>query len=232
MNFIERLHMIHRFWRYRLITEKGDIKFLLQQNLTGRVVIDIGANKGIYSYWMSKKVGENGRVIAFEPQPELEKHLVELKSAFKLHNLIIVNKGLSSLRDKRKLFRPEVGSGSASFNQHSSDWQSIEVDVVTLDEYYDNSRPIKFIKCDVEGHEYEVLKGSHQILIRDKPCLLFECHHSEAERGDIFSYLTGLSYDGFFTYKNKLIHFTKFRDFPYRKKGESHRNYIFLSKEA
>jgi len=74
--------MFLRVWRYRLRTEKDDIRFLLNKDLKGDTVIDIGANKGIYSYWMSKKVGEEGKVVAFEPQPKLMDHLTQLKADF------------------------------------------------------------------------------------------------------------------------------------------------------
>lgn len=98
---------------------------------------------------------------------------------------------------------------------------------MTLDEYYKESEPIKFIKCDVEGHELDVFKGAYEILLRDKPCLLFECHHEEAGKGEIFSFLKKLGYDGFFLHRSDLIHYSKFREYPCRKKTESHRNYIF-----
>lgn len=222
--------MLHSVWHYRFNTEKDDIRFLLQLNLTGKTVIDIGANKGIYSYLMSRKVGPEGKVIAFEPQPELENHLLDFKTSFNLNNLYIIKKGLSDSSGSANLFRPEPKSGGASLNMSatSKDWQSILVDITTLDSYYDNLTNIAFIKCDVEGHEYAVFKGGQHLLKRDKPCLLFECHHNEAQKYKLFSYLTGLGFDGFFAYGGKMIHFSKFEQYPYRRKNENHRNYIFL----
>ena len=37
----------------------------------GDTAIDIGAHKGAYTYWMSKYVGNEGRVFSFEPQREI-----------------------------------------------------------------------------------------------------------------------------------------------------------------
>lgn len=230
MNFFQKTHMLHSAWHYRLNTEKNDIYFLLNQELEGKTVIDIGANKGIYSYWMSKKVGPKGKVFAFEPQPELEKQLQDLKKSFKLDNLAIINKGLSCVKGREKLFRPEPGSGAASLHNNCPNWQAIDVDITTLDDYYDKLSQVKFIKCDVEGHELNVFKGSRRILKRDNPCLLFECHHAEAQKQDLFLYLISLGYDGFFCHKKNLIHFSEFNNYPYRKKKERHRNYIFLPK--
>lgn len=231
MNFFQKLHMLHSAWHYRINTEKEDIRFLMNQDLKGRTVIDIGANKGIYSYWMSKKAGPDGKVVAFEPQPELEKHLIDFKKSFKLENLHIINKGLSSGSSVRELFRPESGSGAARLNNEGVDWPSISISLSTLDSYCEDFSNVAFIKCDVEGHEFHVFKGGQRLLKRDKPCLLFECHHDEAEKQDLFLYLTSLGYDGFFSRNGRMIHFSKFSEYPYRRKIERHRNYIFIHKE-
>lgn len=234
MNLIQKLHMLHSAWHYRLNTEKNDIRFLLGLDLKGKTVIDIGANRGIYSYWMEKTVGPAGKVVAFEPQPELEAHLLDFKAAFKFDNLRIIRKGLSSHNGSQKLFRSEPGSGGASLNQSqaSNGCQAIPVEVSTLDAYYDEFTDVAFIKCDVEGHEHDVFRGGQRLLERDRPCLLFECHHDEAKKQDLFSFLTSLGYDGFFTGKKGMIHFSRFDQYPYRRENEHHRNYIFLHPDS
>ena len=71
MRLFDRLHFLHRAWRYRLRAERDELAFVLSRDLRGATVLDIGANRGIYSYWMHRVVGATGQVIAFEPQPEL-----------------------------------------------------------------------------------------------------------------------------------------------------------------
>ncbi|MCF8092069.1 MAG: FkbM family methyltransferase [Desulfotignum sp.] len=182
---------------------------------------------------MTKTVGPEGKVIAFEPQPELESHLLGLKSSFKLENLSIIRKGLSSKPGLLELYRSEPGSGGATLNKNQGPdtWQAVPVEVTTLDNYEDQLRDVGFIKCDVEGHEHDVFKGARNLLKRDKPCLLFECHHEEARKKNLFSYLISLGYDGFFPVMKEMIHFSRFDKFPYRRKNEHHRNYIFLHPE-
>lgn len=65
-----KLHMLHRCWRYRLRTEKESIRYILSINkkIQSITAIDIGANRGIYSYWLSKQVSKGGQIIAFEPR--------------------------------------------------------------------------------------------------------------------------------------------------------------------
>lgn len=233
LSFIQKMSALHRIWRYRLNTEKESVGFLLRQNLLNKTAVDVGGNKGIYSYWMSKMVGEKGAVVVFEPQPELGGYLESLRYSFQLNNLTIVNRALSSSAGQQNLYRYKVGDGGASLiNNSNDDRQSVEVEVATLDNYFSswNGPKIEFIKCDVEGNELEVFKGAKDRLLEDRPTLLFECHHEEAEKGELFSFLVSLGYEGFFFSGNERIHYSKFNCYSYSKPGVSHRNYIFVCK--
>ena len=69
--FIDHAHFLVRCLRYRFRTEKLEIKTMMRLKLGGATVLDIGANKGIYCFWMVRAGGPSGSVIAFEPQPEM-----------------------------------------------------------------------------------------------------------------------------------------------------------------
>ncbi len=233
LSFIQKAKALHRIWRYRLNTEKDSIGFLLRQDLLKKTAVDIGGNKGIYSYWMSKVVGEKGAVVVFEPQPELGNYLESFRSSFKLNNLTIVNRALSSSIGQQNLYRVKVGDGGASLiNDSNGDRQSIKVEVTTLDQYFSDWKgpKIELIKCDVEGNELAVFKGAKNKLLEDGPTLIFECHHKEGEKGELFSFLVSLGYEGFFFSGKERIHYSKFNNYSYPKPGVSHRNYIFVCK--
>jgi len=73
--------------------------------------------------------------------------------------------------------------------------------VTTLDEFFGTDTPVKLIKCDVEGHEYEVFKGGERLLRTHRPMVLFECedrHHRQKDWRDTFAFLEGLGYQGAF----------------------------------
>ena len=210
-------------------------------------MLDIGANRGIYSIYMSRSARINGKVIAFEAQPELNEYLHAVKDNFSLNNLEIVNKALSSKSGIMTLKRESVGSGSASFDFYSNDEDidSLNVPVITLDNFFASRSEeiISFIKCDVEGHEAEVFYGAEKILRKYMPTLLFECHRSEEEKGDLFSFLSRLGYTGFFYHvepmdhanifrrgKGQYIHYTEYTDYEYCRPSVEHRNYIFVKK--
>jgi hypothetical protein len=89
------------------------------------------------------------------------------------------------------------------------------VKVDTLDNYFSSAdkRPVKFIKCDVEGHELEVFRGGEKILKKDMPILLFECEARHLQSGDVkevFSFLEDLGYSGQFFANGKITSLDKF----------------------
>lgn len=135
--------------------------------------IDVGAHRGDILINMIKAAPE-GKHFAFEPLPELYDFL---KTRFngkatvypfalgnengKLpFNHVTTNPAYSGLL-KRKYARPEMD-------------ESIEVEVRKLDEIIPIEIPITFIKIDVEGAEFGVLRGAAKILRRWKPVLIYE----------------------------------------------------------
>ena len=91
MTILEKIHMILRCWRYRFKSEVHSINYVRSLKLKDMTMLDIGANRGIYSIYMSRVAGKKGKVIAFEAQPELKKSLFELRKSFNLDNLEIIN---------------------------------------------------------------------------------------------------------------------------------------------
>lgn len=233
MRIRERIIAVHRAWRYRLRAEREEISFLLSRDLDGQTVVDIGANRGVYSYWMHKKVGPQGKVIAFEPQAELCCYLNDLKNAFRLTQLTIVNAGLSSRPGEQQLVRPKHHWAGASLEIHPSpDTDCLQVRLTTLDDYFLDSamRPLRFIKCDVEKHEYDVFQGGRHVLQADRPDLLFESFDSEVQEGSLFSYLNELGYEGFFFVRGRLTPVSQYE----KLRGtipKPYFNYVFLNRD-
>ena len=245
LNLFQKLHMVHRCWRLRFKSEVPSIRYVREAGLSGTTVIDIGANKGVFSIYMSRAAGANGRLIAFEAQPELGDHLEDVRRSFGLDNMTIVNQGLSSSTGVLTMRRSVAGSGMASFhNPPSGELQEIDIPVIRLDDYanHNDLGPVSFIKCDVEGHELEVFRGAAALLTQYKPTLLFECHDDEADRGELFAFLTGLGYDGYFFYVSRADHKSLLHkgrgqfipvdqraSYPHVHPAVRHRNFIFVA---
>ncbi len=199
-----RARLLYRAHRYRWKLDPAEIAFVLAHARPGTTAIDIGAHKGGYAYWMARGVGPEGRLIAFEPQPELA---ARLRLAFQgARNVTIENRGLSNLNGQLTLNVPGTGpSPGASFEAARATAPAarrFEVDVSTLDARLAGPHPrVSLIKCDVEGHELAVFMGAERTLRTERPALLFECeerHHGGGGIAGVFAWLAGLGYGGFF----------------------------------
>ena len=225
--------MQHRFWRYRQRKEAAEIHFMQSLDLKGKTALDIGANKGVYSYWLSRAVGKQGHVVAFEPQPELQQHLEDLLQTFALTNTRLVASALSNSEGTTRLYRSKAGAGDASFTPESG-WESVNVQKQTLDNFVRREQitDIAYIKCDVEGHELATIQGAIDVISQQQPILQIECHDNEARQGDLFRLINSLGYDGFFFLNRQKIHYSEFHRVPYRKPETDHRNYLFTHSEG
>ena len=123
----------------------------------------------------------------------------------------------------------EAGHGGGSIESISPEHmneQAVSVEMISLDEIQHSfPRPVRFIKCDVEGHELSVFKGAVDLLQTDKPTILVEIHQGQVESVD--KLLRSYGFTGSFISQNKRIPIDQFADHPYRKPSEVHRNYIF-----
>ncbi len=240
MNLWERTRVVYRAWRYRLRTERPETLFLLEHLRSGQTALDIGSHKGVYAYWMHKRVGPAGRVIAFEPQPELAAYIARMKRAFGFDRLTIVNAALSTTAGTRDLFQPVVNPrGAATLEKVPGGGKTLQVSTIVLDDYLDaaGARPVHFIKCDVEGHELDVFRGGERMLSEDRPKLLFECQdfrHSEGQTRRVFQFLDRLGYEGYFFEGGKPTPVSRFRPEIHQTPGRTPPldNFAFLPRKG
>jgi len=202
MTFVKKLHFLHRAYRYRFRSEPFGIKFVRDRLSPGDTAIDIGANRGLFSYWMSKSIGPSGKLVAFEPQPELQETLASVKGEFSLTNLEVVPAGLSDEIGQFTLKRPMQNWGGASLEKRGSQelgYEEFDVSVTTLDLFAEQHglANVSLIKCDVEGHELKVFRGGEQLLKTNRPAILFECDDPNVPDCDVFHYLESIGYKGF-----------------------------------
>ena len=159
----------------------------------GDTVIDIGAHMGRYTITSSKYVGPNGKVIAVEAHPYNFKMLERNISLNRLANVTAIRCALYSKREKVKLYLPDEKQGYTMHHSVMSNYlitkynekieqYYIEVQAYALDELLSNTgvNQVNWIKIDVEGAEYEVLKGAKAILAASKPIsILVEIHGTD-----------------------------------------------------
>jgi FkbM family methyltransferase len=234
--FIDNAHFLVRCLRYRFRTEKLQIRTMMRLRLNGATVLDIGANKGIYCFWMMRAVGRSGRVIAFEPQPEMRDSIERRKLRFDWRNLRVMNVALSNSDGSMNLSRQRVGDGSATLEvarRRSTD-ATLDVRVTRLDAMPEETfRYLKFIKCDVEGHELNVFLGGEQTLRRHRPIVQFESTVTDPRTQQIFQFFRRLGYSGVLLLGNRYLPDTNPDAVPHYKFGmEGHRDFLFFPPEA
>lgn len=221
------LQMQVRLRRYRRDTERDTFRYLKTLSLSDTTVLDIGANKGIYSLYFSKIMLKSGEIWAFEPQPELKKQLTKLQRLTG-PSLKVFSFGLSNSAHSEMLYRKKPGHGGASLEVNNQPEQ-VSIEVKPLDKVIESHPPIKpisLIKCDVENHELAVLQGAEATLRKYHPKLIVECHDEIARSGALFNFLESLDYTGFFFHEGIKHALNEWSSFPYRK-SDNHRNYFF-----
>ena len=172
------------------------------------IAVDIGANKGAYTYALSRLVGKNGLVVSIEPIEELAAYIA--RACRQLNLPVQVKQCCLSDRDgDGYLFIPlevsELQAGLATLNKKTSpQGEQRQVKIRCLDEMLrGRNKRISFIKCDVEGHELKVFQGAINILKSDRPKIIVEIeqHHCDEPMESRFIFFKENGYEGFF-----LIH--------------------------
>ena len=145
-------------------------QFIKDRNLQKVVALDVGANIGNWSASIVSTLPA-ARIVAFEPSREA---FSDLANRFReLPNVSCVNSALGKSDEKATLFADESASGLSSLTKRRVAHFGItfnyseEVEIAKLDTWI-KSQPEDFspnvLKMDVEGHEFDVLRGAEETL--------------------------------------------------------------------
>ena len=158
----------------------------------GDVVIDVGANVGIFTLKVAKTVGRSGLCIAIEPEPINFKLLEENTKQY--NNVVRLQEAVGDAEGYVKLYLAETSVGHSIKKDYGLG--HITVKMETLDRIVErfNIKKVDFIKIDTEGCEFEVLKGSKKILSLFGPNLALECHSTQ-DLHKILNYLKHFGYE-------------------------------------
>ena len=178
----------------------------------GECAMDVGANIGQMTSLMAAKVGIKGKVIAFEPHPEIAEELrhnvctdtcggrvsveqVALgdhdgEAVLGIPNNFSANRGLASLISSDDLPPNETSVGEV-------------VQLRRLDHIVEQTEQVALMKIDVEGHELGVLEGATALIrnggIRD---ILFEDHAKDPYETPVAHFFREQGYTLFYLSRN------------------------------
>jgi FkbM family methyltransferase len=142
---------------------------------SGDFVMDVGANHGQHARLFAQMVGTNGRVLCFEADPFICESLTK-GAADSLTPITVENVALGDFEFGNEIlfYRHKLRDQEGSiFQRETSDkYESIAVAGRKLDDFV-HENPT-FVKVDVEGAEYEILKGAKNILKLKSPLVGIE----------------------------------------------------------
>lgn len=151
-------------------------KVVLSEN---DVVIDAGANLGVWTIFASSRVGPDGKIYAFEPASHIRKYLeqnVELNLA---KNVNIVPLALGETTGSLTLYFRSIEDATGVLERATGKLKKEIVIQTTLDRFIlDNKiKKVDFIKMDIEGMERNALKGARAVIDTFKPKLSICTYH-------------------------------------------------------
>ena len=190
------------------LPENRDFETFMHLAGPGSVVIDVGANFGLYALSAAVYGRPHGWVFAFEPAPNafalLERNIAENG----MGAVVTAKQAAVAATAGRAQFHVGRDVSFSSLHRTSrlaDEAETVDVEVVTLDEALAHVQSIDLLKIDVEGGEGDVLRGALEVLRRSRaPIVQFEFSHKnmdEARRAAFDETVALLASEGFRIYR-------------------------------
>lgn len=234
---VNRLKKSHYLRKVRGISACAEPDLEIVEQLVGRgdVVADLGANIGVYTVFLSRLVGDTGRVYSFEPMPVTFGFLKNNVTRLGLRNVVLRQAAITDRVCNATMAVPKDEAGAENFYQAAIVLDgampradiTVTVDGLPLDEAISaDVEHIKFIKCDVEGHELHCLRGAIKVISRCRPAWLMEVGGDPEQTGSnaasVFAFMRDAGYGAWIFRQGRLE--------PWTPKLRSV-NYLFLYPE-
>lgn len=190
--------------------ERAEWSFYLSKLRAGMTVFDAGANVGLLTLLFSRFVRENGQVHAFEATASTFERLHTTCDAARCQNVTLNHVALADQSGTLALYvyDTEHASWNSLANRPLADYgiavQPVGIEsvtAITLDDYCTEHAitRVDLLKLDVEGAEYQVLRGAEKLLAAHRiGCCVFEFGQATLDMGNsasaIRAYLRGHGY--------------------------------------
>lgn len=157
----------------------GELRFLWKYLQPGMIFVDVGAFHGIYSTIAAKRLGDRGRVVAFEPSPRdrrrLQLHLRYngIKSVVVERYAVAAGRGEAALKVVVGGYQNMNSLRAPAVDQPV---QQVVVQTIALDEYLNRNQidKVDLMKVDAEGAEIQIFNGAKTLLSRYRPLVICE----------------------------------------------------------
>lgn len=229
LHALKKVHYARKLKTFPLDKEP-DIRIVSLLVSPGDHVVDIGANVGLYTRVLSGLVGEGGAVYSIEPVPATYDILCSNIRALCLKNVLPINNAVSDSCGMVTMSIPLHQENARNYYRAhiAEDVQggmaAVRVLARTMDAMFSSDRErISFVKCDVEGHELQCLKGAGEFLEGSGAGWLMEVSGNPDQAGSpahaLFLEMCGRGYRAWW-FDGKALH--------ERMTGDESMNYFFL----
>ncbi|HEV8421908.1 MAG TPA: FkbM family methyltransferase [Chthoniobacterales bacterium] len=137
----------------------------------GMTILDIGANIGYYTLLFSKLTGANGRVVAFEPEPQNFALLKENLTRNHRTNVEALNVAAGDLAGESFLYLSEENRGDHQAYPTAENRQKVRMTTARIDDCV--RRPVDLVKMDVQGFEAHALAGMEATIAANPRLTIF-----------------------------------------------------------
>jgi len=209
--------------------KEKDFFYFLELIPDGGNVLDLGANIGVTSYHLAKKLPQS-TIFSFEPLTLNMDTLKRIKKRFNMNNIHEFQVAVGDKPGSLEMVMPVINNVpmhglSHVIHEDNTEFNSgvkYSVPVVCLDEFDELKKidkPVTAIKIDVENFEYFVLKGGEKLITDNQPVIYCELWEND-NRKKCIDFLNNLNYSAFILNKKELL--------PIEKSTIEKHNFFFL----
>jgi FkbM family methyltransferase len=197
---------------FKAYADRAERQLLQKILFPGAIVVDAGANIGIYSEFLSRCVGANGVVHSFEPCPD---NFMRLRRATrKLPNVCPCLAAVGERSGETLLYvSDKLNVDHRAYATEGNARRAVQVGMVSLDDYFKPGERVDLLKFDVQGYELHALQGAKRILNENREIKLllefwpYGLKQAGANWGELIEMLEGFAMNIMFVRADSLIPF-------------------------
>ena len=158
-------------------------RLLSKELRKGMTCLDVGSNIGYYAMLESHIVGNEGKIIAIEPSPNNYEYLKKNLELQPTSNIDAYNFAAADKDGQVNFLIYKESNGCMTIpdgEKTTIPGEVIKVQAKRLDNFLDeiSVKKVDFVRMDVEGYEYHILKGMKNTIKNSKPMFQIEVHSS------------------------------------------------------
>jgi len=148
---------------YKTYADRAERRLLKKILFQGAVVVDVGANIGIYSKFLSRRVGPTGMVHSFEPSPDNFRRLSAATHG--LSNVRLTQAAVGERTGECKLYvSDKLNVDHRAYQADDDSRRAVPTEMVALEDYFKPGQRVDLIKMDIQGYELHALRGAQRVL--------------------------------------------------------------------